>query len=101
MHALDIGSGGILWEDPANWSFSPTTLADGVVFSGTVGALLPPALNAYEARSGRLLASFPMPGSVNSGATPVGRTVFVGSGNSNDGAGGGVHALSLPGSDAW
>lgn len=96
MHALDIGSGGILWQQSTNYSFAPTTLADGVVFSGTLGALLPPALNAYEARSGKLLASFPMPGSVNSGATPVGHAVFVGSGNSNDGAGGGVHALSLP-----
>jgi hypothetical protein len=55
-----------------NYSVAPTTMADRVVFSGTAGALLPPALNSYDARSGALLASFPMPGSVNSGATPVG-----------------------------
>jgi polyvinyl alcohol dehydrogenase (cytochrome) len=95
LHALDLGSGGILWQQSMNLSFAPTTLADEVVLSGTLGALSPPALNAYDARSGKLLASFPMPGAVNSGATPVGDTVFVGSGNSNDGAGGGVHALSL------
>jgi outer membrane protein assembly factor BamB len=96
MHALDVGSGGILWEQTMNYSVAPTTMADRVVFSGTAGALLPPALNAYDARSGMLLASFPMPGSVNSGATPVGDLIFVSSGNSTDGSGGGVHALSLP-----
>ena len=96
MHGLDVGSGGILWEQTMNYSVAPTTMADRVVFSGTAGALFPPALNAYDAISGALLASFPMPGSVNSGATPVGDLVFVSSGNSTDGSGGGVQALSLP-----
>jgi hypothetical protein len=96
MHGLDVGSGGILWEQTMNYSVAPTTMADRVVFSGTAGALFPPALNAYDEISGALLASFPMPGSVNSGATPVGDLVFVSSGNSTDGSGGGVHALSLP-----
>ncbi|MFM0632265.1 outer membrane protein assembly factor BamB family protein [Paraburkholderia xenovorans] len=96
MHALDVGGGGVLWEQTMNFSFAPTTLAHDVVFSGTLGLLLPPSLNAYDARSGALLASFKMPGSVNSGATPVGDMVFVGSGNTNDGTGSGVHAFGLP-----
>jgi outer membrane protein assembly factor BamB len=68
-------------------------MAAGVLFSGVVG-IEPPALNAYDAHTGKLLASFPLPGSVNSGATPVGKRIFVGSGNSSDGQGSGVHAFS-------
>jgi polyvinyl alcohol dehydrogenase (cytochrome) len=95
MHALDLGGGGAVWQQPMNQSFAPAALADGVVFIGTVGLLQPPALNAYDARTGSLLRSFQMNGSVNSGATPVGDMVFVGSGNTNDGNGGGVHAFRL------
>jgi outer membrane protein assembly factor BamB len=95
MHAIDVGGGGVLWQQTMNFSFAPTTLAHDVVFAGTLGLLLPPSLNAYDARSGALLASFKMPGSVNSGATPVGDMVFVGSGNTNDGTGSGVHAFGL------
>ena len=98
MHALDLDGGGVLWQQPMNQSFAPAALADGVVFIGTVGLLQPPALNAYDARTGALLRSFLMKplGSVNSGATPVGDMVFVGSGYTNDGTGGGVHAFKLP-----
>jgi hypothetical protein len=71
---------------------APVALAAGVVFSGSVG----PVLRAYEARTGQLLARFQMPGAVNSGATPVGTMVFVGSGSSSTGHGGGVHAFRLP-----
>jgi outer membrane protein assembly factor BamB len=96
MHALDVADGRTLWEKPFNQSFAPTSLADGVVFSGLLG-LEGPALNAYDSLTGELLASFPLPGSVNSGATPVGKMVFVGSGNSSDGAGSAVNAFTLPG----
>jgi hypothetical protein len=61
MHAPDVGS--VLWKQTLNFSFLPTSLADGIVFSGTLGRLLPPSLNAYDPRSGALLASFKMPGS--------------------------------------
>jgi hypothetical protein len=37
MHALDIGTGAVIWEENNNQSFGPTTLADGVVFSGFIG----------------------------------------------------------------
>ncbi|MFM0140208.1 outer membrane protein assembly factor BamB family protein [Caballeronia grimmiae] len=96
MHALDVSGGGTLWQQTMNYSFAPTTLAHSVVFSGTLGLQLPPSLNAYDARSGALLASFKMPGSINSGATPVGDMVFVGSGNTNDGTGSAIHAFRLP-----
>jgi hypothetical protein len=53
-------------------------------------------VNAYDAENGQLLASFPMPGSVNSAAVPLGAMVYVGSGTTIDGSGSGVHALALP-----
>jgi polyvinyl alcohol dehydrogenase (cytochrome) len=96
MHAFTAASGDVGWEQTGNQSFAPTSLAAGVVFSGSVGLLEAPALHAYDARTGQLLASFQLPGSVNSGATPVGKMVFVGSGNSSDGEGSAVHAFTLP-----
>lgn len=98
IHALDA-AGHIFWEGNLNHSFGATSLGNGVVFSGLVGAGVPPgppALNAYDAGNGKLLAPFPMPGSVNSAATPVGDMLFVTSGNSFDGSGSGVHAFTLP-----
>ncbi len=96
MHAFDLFSPSPAWQATGNHSVAPTTVADGVVFSGLAG-IEPFAVNAYDAGSGALLASFPMPGSVDSGATPVGGMLFVGSGTTTDGSGSGVHALTLPG----
>ncbi len=98
MHALNLANGQPAWERPFNYSFGATSLGNGVVFSGLVGIppVLKPALKAYDAQSGTLLKTFTMPGAVNSAAIPVGKMLFVGSGNPNDGKGSGVHAFSLP-----
>jgi outer membrane protein assembly factor BamB len=100
MHALGIDGGRVLWQKNLNHSAAPTTLANGVVFSGLLGIEPfrpePFALKAYDAESGELLASFAMPGSVNSAAVPLGDSIYVGSGTTTDGSGGGVHALALP-----
>jgi hypothetical protein len=107
MHALNALNGSILWQKDSNHSFGATSLADGVVFSGLVGIgpadpTEVPALKAYNAQTGELLKTFFMPvpvpgtGSINSAATPVGRMLFVTSGNSFDGKGSGVHAFTLP-----
>ena len=99
MHALGI-DGGVLWQHDLNHSAAPTTVANGVVFSGLLGIQPfrpePFALKAYDAESGQPLASFAMPGSVNSAAVPLGAMVYVGSGTTIDGSGSGVHALALP-----
>jgi outer membrane protein assembly factor BamB len=92
LHAFAAATGAVQWQQTRSQSFAPVSLAAGVVFSGSIG----PVLQAYEARTGRLLARFVLPGSVNSGATPVGRMVFVGSGISATGTGSGVHAFRLP-----
>jgi hypothetical protein len=89
---FSAATGAVQWQQTRIWSYAPTALAAGVVFAGSVG----PVLQAYEAHTGRLLARFVLPGSVNAGATPVGRMVFVGSGTSATGHGGGVHAFRLP-----
>jgi outer membrane protein assembly factor BamB len=103
MHALNLyplnaAGGSILWERLLNQSFGATSLSNGVVFSGLVGipSVIRPALKAYDARNGWLLKTFPMPGAVNSTAVPVGKMLFVPSGNSTDGTGGGVTAFTLP-----
>jgi outer membrane protein assembly factor BamB len=98
MHALDLlGSHGrIAWQRDHNYSTAPTSVANGVVFSGLLGIDMRFGLNAYDENSGALLRTFAMPGSVNSGATPVGRMLFVGSGTTTDGSGSGIHAFRLP-----
>jgi polyvinyl alcohol dehydrogenase (cytochrome) len=98
MHAFDLlgHRGRIAWQQGKNYSTAPTTVTNGVVFSGLLGINTIFGLNAYDERSGVLLKTFAMPGSVNSGATPVGRMLFVGSGTTPDGSGSGVHAFTLP-----
>jgi polyvinyl alcohol dehydrogenase (cytochrome) len=101
MHALNVANGSRYWERPFNYSFGASTLARGVVFSGFLGipGFLPPALNAYAASGplhGLLLKIFNKTGQVNSAAVPVGRMLFVTTGNVTDGSGGGVHAFALP-----
>jgi hypothetical protein len=97
MHAFDLlGSHGrIAWQRDHNYSTAPTSVANGVVFSGLLGIDMRFGLNAYDENSGALLRTFAMPGSVNSGATPVGRMLFVGSGTTTDGSGSGIHAFRL------
>jgi outer membrane protein assembly factor BamB len=98
IHAFDLlgRSGRVAWQHDQNYSTAPTTIANRVVFSGLLGIKMQFGLNAYDEHSGALLRTFPMPGSVNSGATPVGRMLFVGSGTTTDGSGSGVHAFTLP-----
>jgi outer membrane protein assembly factor BamB len=85
----------IAWNHSMNHSFAPTSVAAGVVFSGLVG-IDGFWINAYDTQSGRLLVQLPMPGSVNSAATPIGKYLFVTAGSSADGSGGGVFAFALP-----
>lgn len=98
MHAFDLlgRHGRIAWQQNQNYSAAATTVANGVVFSGLLGINMIFGLNAYDESSGVLLKTFAMPGSVNSGATPVGKMLFVGSGTTADGSGSGVHAFTLP-----
>ena len=95
VHAFAVRDGTILWEKTRNHSVAPTSMADGVVFSGLIG-IEGFGLNAYDAQTGRLLVQLPMKGSVNSAATPLGKNLFVTAGTSVDGTGSGIFAFTLP-----
>jgi polyvinyl alcohol dehydrogenase (cytochrome) len=99
MHAFAVRGGTILWEKTLNHSVAPTSIANGVVFSGLVGIDGFFGLNAYHAETGRLLIRLPMEGSVNSAATPLGKKLFVTAGTSVDGSHSGVFAFALPGKE--
>jgi outer membrane protein assembly factor BamB len=97
IHALSVADGSVLWQRTQNHSAAPTSLANGVVFSGLIGTESEGfGVKAYDARTGDLLARLPMAGSVNSAATPLGDMLFVTAGTSVDGSGSGVFAFALP-----
>ncbi|HZR83396.1 MAG TPA: PQQ-binding-like beta-propeller repeat protein [Candidatus Binatia bacterium] len=93
MHAFDPVARTVAWQQDGAPALGASSVANGVVFVGTPA---PPSLRAFDAVTGSPLAAFPMAGAVNSSAALVGDALFVGSGNSNDGSGGGVHALRAP-----
>lgn len=95
MHSFAIDSGDVIWQQTFNHSVAPTSVANGVVFSGLIG-IEGFGLNAYHGETGRLLIRLPIDSSVNSAATPLGDKLFVTKGNSTDGTGGGVLAFALP-----
>jgi len=90
MHAFDPAARTVPWEENGGPAAGASSVANGVVF---VGSSAPNSLRAFDAQSGMLLLDLPMTGAVNSSAALVGDTLFVGSGDSESGAGGGVHAL--------
>jgi polyvinyl alcohol dehydrogenase (cytochrome) len=86
VHALDADTGAIVWqntaEDNADASFAPTLVIPGVVFAGNN---LGGALRAYDAATGRKLASFPAGASLASAPGIVDGLVIVGSGTGSRG----------------
>jgi hypothetical protein len=84
VHALDMDTGGILWQkDLILGSFAPTSAIPGVVFTGSVVA----KIHAFDAESGEKLYASP-----NIGDTSVASGVVI-----NDGiliVGGGIGARS-------
>ena len=96
----------LVTEQRSSQSLGPTTLADGVVFSGFIGKSTTdlPAVKAYRTTNLAVLAVLPIsvggrPGMVSSAVVPVGRAIYFGSGNFFDGTGSGVHAYTLPDRD--
>lgn len=95
IHSFAIDNGDVLWQRMHNHSVAPTSVANGVVFSGLIG-IEGFGLNAYDVETGTLLTRLPLNASVNSAATPLGNKLFVTAGNSTDGSGSGVFAFTLP-----
>jgi len=93
MHSFDPTARTVPWEENGSPGVGASSVANGVVF---VGSGAPNSLRAFDAGSGMLLSTLPMQGAVNSSAALVGKMLIVGSGDSESGAGGGVHALAVP-----
>ena len=83
--ALDPTTGEILWQTPdpnGALDIGPMTVANGVVYAPSTGAATAstPNMFALNAKTGKVLWSFPAGGSVNAGAVVVDGTVYWGSG---------------------
>ncbi len=95
FHAFDARSGAVAWQDNEANTFAPTSVSGGAVFNG-IGIVRSPELRVYDGDTGATLAAFETTGTVNSGAAIVGRAIYFGAGNSNNGVGGAVYAYRLP-----
>ena len=83
--ALDPTNGEILWQTPdpnGAVDIGPMTVANGVVYAPSTGAATAstPNMFALDAKTGKVLWSFPSGGSVNAGAVVVDGVVYWGSG---------------------
>lgn len=81
--ALDVNTGRILWTtpDPANdTAHGPVTVANGVVFAGSVASTGP--FYAMDAETGRILWTANTGATVYGGASVSYGCVFIGSGYS-------------------
>jgi polyvinyl alcohol dehydrogenase (cytochrome) len=100
--AIDAGTGQVLWRtadpNPLSGAFSPVTVANGIVYGGSIGGPSPyigvpgnhrtaPTMFALDAATGAVKWSHAAGGSVVGGAAVVNGVVYWGSGYSNFGVG--------------
>ena len=96
--ALDVRTGKILWQtaDPTRGALDPgaVSVANGVMYAGSYSG----NMHALDARTGRVLFTFPSGGSVIDAPSIVTGTVYWGSGYRRIGGTGNnkVYAFSLP-----
>lgn len=78
LHAYDIATGKVLWQQPLEApSYAPVTANGGVVFAPSTTGF---SLEAYNAATGAPLWAFPLAASASSGVAVVGSSVFFGAG---------------------
>ena len=78
LHAYDIATGKVLWQQPLEApSYAPVTANGGVVFAPSTTGF---SLEAYSAATGAPLWAFPLAASASSGVAVVGSSVFFGAG---------------------
>ncbi len=90
LFAFDDEAGATVWSDQIEASWGSMAIANGLLFVGTNAAA---ELYVYDTATGTRLNTLDVPGSVTSGASIVGGTVYVGHG---PGGPGGVRAFGLP-----
>ena len=101
--AVDPATGAIIWQtaDPnGSIDIGPVSVANGVVYAGSMGGLFfppfastEPTMFALDAKKGTQLWSYTSGGSVNAGPAIVDGTVYWGSGYTHLGFGGGNNKL--------
>jgi len=94
IHAFDPASGAVKWQGNASQSFGPTTLAGGMSFVGTGIAR---TIQIRDASSGTLVHTIPLPAPSDSGVVVVGKSIFFGTGSSEQAAPSGVYSFSALG----
>jgi outer membrane protein assembly factor BamB len=94
IHAFDPASGSVKWQGYASQSFGPTTLAGGMTFVGTGIAR---SLQIRDAGSGALIRTIPLPAPSDSGVIVVGKSIFFGTGSSEQAAPAGVYSVAALG----
>ena len=92
MHAFDPAMHTVPWEQNGPPGVGASSVASGVVFAGAVA---PGSLRAFDTQTGLLLSTIPTGGSVDSSPALVGAALYFGTGDSESGANGGVHAYRL------
>jgi polyvinyl alcohol dehydrogenase (cytochrome) len=91
MHAFDIMTGTVGWQQQQSQSFGATTVAGGMTF---VGSGVRTEIQIRDAASGNLLKSLSLPASSNSGTTVVGNAVIFGTGTNQQASPAGVYAYT-------
>ena len=78
LHAYDISTGRVLWQEPLEApSYAPVTESGGVLFAPSTTGF---SLEAYDAANGAPLWAFPLAASASGGVAVVGSRVFFGAG---------------------
>jgi outer membrane protein assembly factor BamB len=94
IHAFNPATGAVEWQGYASQSFGPTTLAGGMTFVGTGIAR---TVQIRDASSGLLIHTIPLPAPSDSGVSVVGKSIFFGTGSSEQAAPTGVFSFSALG----
>ena len=91
IHAFDAATGKVDWQGYASQSFGPTVVAGGMTFVGTGIAR---TIQVRDATNGNLLHVIPLPAPSDSGVSVVGKSIFFGTGSSEQSAPVGVWSFS-------
>jgi outer membrane protein assembly factor BamB len=94
IHAFNPSTGHVDWQGYASQSFGPTTLAGGMSFVGTGIAR---TIQVRDAGTGNVLHVIPLPAPSDSGVIVVGKSIFFGTGSSEQAAPVGVYSFSALG----
>jgi len=91
MHAFDVATGNLVWQQVQSQSFGATTVAGGMTFVGTG---ISKQIQIRDAGSGLLLSTLALPAGSDSGVAVAGNALFFGIGTSEQFTPAGVFAYT-------